>query len=124
MRFYLDEDLPYEVAAIARAQGLDVLSSCECGRNGQRDEEQFALAAAEGRCFVTRNYRDFVPLTMRLLEAQRPHAGLLLVPRSLRNRDRAAIAHALVEYDNRHKGDMPGYCVDFLAPAVEGTAGR
>jgi predicted nuclease of predicted toxin-antitoxin system len=119
VRFYLDEDLPYESAAIARSRGLDVTSSHECGRNGLRDEEQLALSAGENRCFVTRNYRDFVPLTMRLLEAQRPHAGVLLVSRSLPNEDFGGIANALLAYARRHETGLPSYTVDFLVPLAD-----
>lgn len=114
MRFYLDEDLSYEVARIARNLGLDVVSSHEVGRNRLPDEEQLRLAALEGRCLVTRNYADFDRLTKRFLENRWPHAGVLLVAPSLPNERFAAIAEALARYAERHEGGVPSYAIDFL----------
>ena len=68
MQFYLDEDLSQRVADLARAQGLDVVSSHECGRDGLSDEEQLRLAAEKGRCFVARNRNHFIPLTVQFFE--------------------------------------------------------
>jgi uncharacterized protein (DUF433 family) len=42
VRFYLDEDLSPRAASIARAQGVDVLNSHDCGRNGLADESNCA----------------------------------------------------------------------------------
>jgi len=117
VRFYLDEDLSDRVATIARAQGLDVVSSHECGRNGLPDEDQLRLAAEEGRCFVTRNASDFVPLTTRFFENEWPHLGLLIVSASLANDDFAGIARALVAYAQSHPDELPSYMTDYLHSA-------
>src|SRR5581483_379286 len=101
MRFYLDEDLSDQVARAARAQGLDVVSSHELGRDGWSDDEQLRQAAEEGRCFVTRNRDDFIALTTRCLEHECPHEGVLIVPPSLPNARVAAIVRALVAYAQR-----------------------
>ncbi len=114
MRFYLDEDLSWKIAEIGRARGLDILSSHECGRNGLSDEEQLRLAAADGRCFVTRNRGHFVVLTVRFFESGWPHAGVLIVPASLPADDFAAIAEALALYREDHPQGLPCYSVDFL----------
>ena len=114
MRFYLDEDLPPRIAVIARPQGLDVITSHECGRNGLPDEEQLRLAAEEGRCFVTRNRDDFLRLTQQFFESQRPHAGVLIVSRSLPNRDVAGIVAAPVAYAEGNPGDLPSYTTAYL----------
>jgi hypothetical protein len=37
------------------------------------------LAAAEQRILITRNSRDFAPLARQWAEAQRSHAGLMLI---------------------------------------------
>lgn len=116
-RLYLDEDLPPKVARLARAQGLDVMSSHECSRNSLPDHEQLRLAASEGRCFVTRNARDCLPLTRRFLENQAPHVGLLIVTRSLPNEDLAGIARALVAYVHSRQGELPSNFVDYLSRA-------
>ena len=103
-----------EVAAIARAQGIDVVSSHECGRNGLSDAEQLRLAADEGRCFVTRNAGDFARLTAELVRRQRAHAGVLIVPRTLSNRHPERIARTLVDYARAHPEGVPSYFLDFL----------
>lgn len=116
MRFFLDEDLSHQIADIARARGLDILSSHESGRDGLTDEVQLRLAAAEGRCLVTQNQRHFIPLTIRSFENNWPHAGVLVVPSSLPGDRFAAIAEALVRYDQEHPNGIPSYGVDFIRP--------
>ena len=115
MRFYLDADLSYQVAEIARAQGLDVVSAQEQGRAGLKDDELLRLVAQEGRCLVTRNRNDFIKLTVTFFGSEWPHAGVLIVPRSLPNDDFAGIARALAAYAEAHEGDMQSYIIDYLA---------
>jgi hypothetical protein len=93
--FFLDEDLPPSAAQIARSLGVDILSSHESGRNGLSDAEQLRLAAEGRRCLVTRNRNHFLALTLRCFENGWPHAGVLIVPRSLPNHEPARIVHAL-----------------------------
>ena len=119
MRFYLDEDLPPRIASIARQMGVDVMSTTECRRNGQPDEQQLLFAAEQGRTIVTRNYDDFHRLTTEFHLAGKPHAGVLLVPGSLRSRNYSAVATAICRYDQEHLDGMPSYMVDYLA-AVRG----
>src|SRR5215210_4487942 len=52
---------------------------------GYSDPEVLQLAAAEGRVLVTANIRDFEPLLREWAGESRPHAGVILVPRSVRN---------------------------------------
>jgi predicted nuclease of predicted toxin-antitoxin system len=80
IRFYLDEDLSYRIAEIARARGIDIITSRESGFNGRPDDEQLLFAARQGRCFVTENFGDFVQLTHEFQAAGHPHAGVALVP--------------------------------------------
>lgn len=114
MRFYLDEDLSWRIAEIGRRHGLDILSSHECGRDGLSDEEQLRLAAAEGRCFVTRNRGHFVMLTARFFENGWPHVGVLIVPASLPPDSFAAVAEALARYREDRPEGLPEYTIDFL----------
>ncbi|HZK66450.1 MAG TPA: DUF5615 family PIN-like protein [Chloroflexota bacterium] len=114
MRFYLDEDLSPKIAQIARRAGVDAVSSHECGRNSLGDDQQLALAAGEGRCFVSRNRDHLVALTVRYFEAGQPHAGLLVVPPSIRSSHFASIAAAIAEYDRRHPEGVPPYTIDFF----------
>lgn len=52
---------------------------------GLSDPEVLELAAAEGRVLVTANIRDFEPLLRERAGERRPHAGVILVPASVRN---------------------------------------
>lgn len=118
MRFCLDEDLSQQVAEICRRRGLDIVSSHECGRDGLSDEDQLRLAAADGRCYITRNYSDFAALTRTFWETGWPHAGVLFVAPFLRNERFADIAMALVNYDGEHPEGLLSYQVDYLKPVT------
>lgn len=65
------------MAEICRANGLDAISSHECGRDGLTDEDQLRLAAADGRCFVTRNYGCFAALTHTFFQMGWAHPGVV-----------------------------------------------
>jgi len=119
VRFYLDEDLSQTVAAIARALGLDVISSHECGRDELPDDEQLRLAAQDGRRIVTRNYPDFVRWSRVFHEQQLPRAGVALVPSSLDNHDFSGIARALVAFAEAHADMDMSYTWDYLVPVRE-----
>lgn len=117
MRFLLDEDLTPAVAEIARGHGLDVVSVHEIDRRGLTDEEQLRFAAREAHLFVTRNRDDFIRLTVAFFHASEPHAGVLIVPRSLPNRQPERIAAALAGWLKRQSA-IPAvpYVIDFLVP--------
>ena len=117
MRFYLDEDLPPRVAVMARDRGLDVVSAHQFGRWGLEDSVQLALAAAEGRCFVTRNTHDFPGLTLEFQRAGYAHAGVLLVSPALPNHAFAALVRALIHHDHENHEGATSYLVDYLRPA-------
>ncbi len=53
---------------------------------GLSDLEVLELAAAEGRVLVTANIRDFEPLLREWAGESRSHAGVILVPSSVRNK--------------------------------------
>ena len=57
----------------------------EIGLEGLSDPEVLELAAAEGRVLVTANIRDFEPLLREWAGESRSHAGVILVPSSVRN---------------------------------------
>lgn len=52
---------------------------------GLSDPEVLELAAAEGRVLVTANIRDFEPLLREWAGEGRTHAGVILIPSSVRN---------------------------------------
>ena len=81
MRLLLDANLsPRGVAAPLRQNGHAVLALAEDATyEGLPDPQVFELAAAEQRILITRNSRDFAPLARQWAEAQRRHAGLILI---------------------------------------------
>ncbi|HEX5501107.1 MAG TPA: DUF5615 family PIN-like protein [Thermomicrobiales bacterium] len=115
MRCYLDADLSPRVAVIARAQGLDVVSAHELGQHDRDDGEILRLAARDGRCLVTRNRDDFILLTVQFFENEWPHAGVLIVSRSLPNSDFAGLARALVAFASQYSDAMEPYTINFLS---------
>lgn len=81
--FYLDENMPKEVADGLRTRDIDVITTPEIGHMGYKDEEHLAYALAEGRVFVTQD-EDFLILHSK----QVPHAGIAYYkPRTIFNKD-------------------------------------
>jgi predicted nuclease of predicted toxin-antitoxin system len=117
MRYMIDEDLATNIARIARRLGVDAISVHEIGREEWSDEQQLTEAAIEGRCVVTGNRGDFQELTRDFYATGRPHASVLFVQGALRHADPAAVARALLAFDQA-RGDFPmNYTWDFLQPA-------
>lgn len=114
MRFYLDEDLPQELARVARAQGLDVTSSHDVGNNGKSDPEQLDYAAAEDRCLVTANHRDFRHQTDRFAADGRAHRGVLALPPTWSRTSYLRIIRALATCAERRADAENDYLFDFL----------
>jgi predicted nuclease of predicted toxin-antitoxin system len=81
LRLLLDANLsPRGVAAPLRQSGHDVLALAEdAAYEGLPDPQVFELSTAEQRILITRNSRDFAPLARQWAEAQRQHAGLILI---------------------------------------------
>lgn len=106
MKLLLDEDLSPFVAVRLRKLGIDALSVHEIDRRGLSDREQLRFAAADDRCFVTRNRNDFVALTREFFERGNAHAGVLIVPWTRAPDRPAAVATAIARYvrnwGNRH----------------------
>jgi predicted nuclease of predicted toxin-antitoxin system len=117
MPYLVDEDNSSQLAVIGRRLGLDILDVRECGHGGYSDELQLYLAGREGRCLITKNDADFQILTRQFQALGHPHAGVLIVSRSLDRRFPAAIARALALYDRLYPDGMPAYMIDYLHPA-------
>lgn len=81
MRLLLDANLsPRGVASRLRKSKHDVLALAEdAAYEGLPDPQVLELATAEQRILITRNSRDFAPLARQWAEAQRSHAGLMLI---------------------------------------------
>jgi predicted nuclease of predicted toxin-antitoxin system len=81
LRLLLDANLsPRGIAAPLREEGHDVLAlAADSTFEGLADPQVLELAASERRVLVTRNSRDFAPLAREWAEAQRSHAGIMLI---------------------------------------------
>ena len=80
MRLLLDANLsPKCVGSALETRGHDVLSLAWDAEAALDDPQVLELAAQEGRILVTRNSRDFAPLLREWAEADRHHAGCILI---------------------------------------------
>ena len=87
MRILLDAHISGRTVGKALMKGghdVRALDS-EIELEGLSDPEVLELAATEGRVLVTANIRDFEPLLREWAGESRPHAGVILVPSSVRN---------------------------------------
>ncbi len=81
MRLLLDANLsPKRIGTSLQRRGHDVVSLATDAVLGALDDpEVLALAADESRILITRNARDFAPLLREWAEADRHHAGCILI---------------------------------------------
>jgi hypothetical protein len=81
LRLLLDANLsPKRIGSAPRERGHDVLSLAADASFGALDDPQvLELAAQQDRILVTRNSRDFAPLLREWAEADRHHAGCILI---------------------------------------------
>ena len=87
MRILLDAHISGRTVGKALIKGghdVRALDS-EVELEGLADPEVLGLAAAESRVLVTANIRDFEPLLREWAGERRSHAGVILVPPSVRN---------------------------------------
>jgi hypothetical protein len=121
MIFHLDEDQSPRVQSTATSRyRLDVTSTAEEDLVGLTDREQTLFAGRRGRCVVTCNGPDFIALTGEFLAAGLPHAGVLVVPRSIENHEYGRIARALAWYHDLYPDGVPPYFVGYLQDPPSG----
>jgi predicted nuclease of predicted toxin-antitoxin system len=75
MRFLLDENAEYRIAAFLTALGHDVTTIAHDYTSGLGDEAVLAVARQENRILIT-NDRDFGEL---IIQRQLAHAGVILL---------------------------------------------
>jgi predicted nuclease of predicted toxin-antitoxin system len=114
MKFCPDEDLSPKIAELLRKSGIDALSAHEAGMRESSDQRQLDFAAAEKRCLVTRNRDDFIRLTVRFFNDQRPHCGVLIVPYTLPGDQFSRIAGLIKKFSSRHQKGLAPYSIAFL----------
>jgi endonuclease/exonuclease/phosphatase family metal-dependent hydrolase len=120
VRLLLDEDVPPAAAEIGRGMGLDVKSVHELDRRGWSDREQLRTAAVDRRVFVTYNRNDFIHWTVEFFRAGIPHAGVLILSRSVPRDRPVSIARALQRWNARileRLGGtaLPAYHLEFVS---------
>jgi predicted nuclease of predicted toxin-antitoxin system len=81
VRLVLDANLsPKRIGLVLERKGHDVLSLAADPVLGALDDALvMELAAEQARILVTRNSRDFAPLLREWAEADRHHAGCILI---------------------------------------------
>ena len=87
MRILLDAHISGRTVGKALVEGghdVRALDS-EIELEGLADPEVLELTATEGRVLVTANIRDFEPLLREWAGEGRSHAGVILVPSTVRN---------------------------------------
>lgn len=77
LRFYLDENVPTEVARQLRAAGIDTVSTRDLEVLGDDDPSHLARATALGRVLCTHD-QDF----LRLAAEGWQHTGIAFVPQA------------------------------------------
>ena len=87
MRILLDAHISGRAVGKALVEsGHDVRAlDSEVELEGLSDPEVLELAAAESRVLVTANIRDFEPLLREWTGEGRSHAGVILIPSTVRN---------------------------------------
>jgi predicted nuclease of predicted toxin-antitoxin system len=114
VKFYLDANLSRRIAERLRQKGWDATSAHEVGNPELSDAEQLAYATAEGRGLVTKDIEDFTKLSRNAVASQKPHAGIILCPRSLLGSEIVTIAERLITIAERFPEGLGGYDVLYV----------
>ena len=85
MQFFLDHDVPAEIARVLRTEGHDAVELREVLDIQSTDEQAFAYAKAQNRLMLTCNRDDF----LNLANAQ-DHPGLIILIRRRTRHDECA----------------------------------
>jgi hypothetical protein len=106
VRLLLDELYSKQIAEQLRERGHDVVSVKERpDLEGLKDEELFALAAAERRTILTENWADYDRLTRRAGDLGTTHYGVVFTSRRQLPRSRDTIGlyvRVLDDFLRRH----------------------
>jgi len=101
VRFFLDHDVPAEVARVLRNEGHEVVELHEVMAITSADDAVFAHAVANRMFMVTCNRDDFLALA-----AQQPNPGLIILIR--RQTRHAEFAHRLALIDRAGEAGLSG----------------
>jgi Domain of unknown function (DUF5615) len=80
VKLYVDDDTCGALlVALLRKAGHDVLIPKDIGMSGRHDAEHLLRCVREGRVFLTRNYRDFVPIHDLIIGCTGAHTGVIVI---------------------------------------------
>jgi hypothetical protein len=80
VKLYLDDDTCAALlVAVLRKAGHDVLIPSDIGMSGRHDAEHLLRCVQNGRVFLTRNYRDFVPIHDLIAGCSGSHTGIIVI---------------------------------------------
>lgn len=113
MKLYLDEDINPKVLVILK-KGIDAVSAHETGMLEASDDEQLVFAAAQERAMVTRNWEDFVILTVEFFEDLKPHKGLIIVPHTIPGSEFSKLEPLLLKFSKDYPQGLEPYTTEFL----------
>lgn len=80
VRYHLDENVDFDVAAGLRRHGIDVTTTSELGLRGASDEAQWEFVVAQGRVLVTHD-TDF----LRMAQKEQHHFGIVYSDKGTRS---------------------------------------
>ena len=77
-KLFCDEDTPVALAAALQKRGYDAVHVNDLKRKGKSDADQLHYAAAQERCLISFNVKDFVLLHYAFLQAGETHWGVIV----------------------------------------------
>jgi predicted nuclease of predicted toxin-antitoxin system len=101
VRFFLDHDVPADIARVLRHEGHEAVELHEVLNIESRDDEAFAYAQGQGMFMITCNRDDFLALA-----AASQHPGLIVLVR--RRSRQAECAHLLALLDRAGETGLTG----------------
>ena len=101
MRFFLDHDVPAEVAGVLRREGHEIIQLREVLPVVAHDNEALAYAAAHGLFVITCNRDDFLKLAL-----QQPNPGVNILIR--RDTRQIECGHLLTLLDREGESGLAG----------------
>jgi predicted nuclease of predicted toxin-antitoxin system len=101
LKFLFDSHVHYGAYRELKRRGVDVEHVLDVGLGGAPDEAIMAYAARHGRIVVTRGYQDFVRLLDAYVSHGRHPPGLLLLSKSVAQRDAGAHVRSLLKWIQR-----------------------
>ena len=110
--FYLDHNVPLEVASYLRTTGHDVRTTRDIRKERASDDEQLIIAFQAGRILITQNADDFILLHRawyrwsRLWSLEIDHPGILVLESGRSARQLATAIESLIDSGEKIQGRL------------------